>query len=176
MSAAVATPLIDDLTGYADAETERDSPLYGIARHQRLICLCILAKIASMAAVFANVMFATTPVAMKVFAVFQIAAGATLVISTIVQIVAVYKLRRALGHGVADAAVVTVLGLIHLLGLIIMLWLSHEATKRLREAGLRVGLLGVSRKAIDAKLAADRDAYAADIDYGGVPSSASVAV
>ena len=64
----------------------------------------------------------------------------------------VYRLAAALGH----TAIVWVLGVVFLscIGLLLLLILSSKATKELRNAGFKVGLLGANPKDIEQKMQA----------------------
>lgn len=150
-------PLIDELTNYGGNADESSKSLYEIARYQRLICYCILARLLTMAATIVPAVLATQggnagPNAgltglLVIVGLFSLALSA-------VQIYGIYKLKRALGGSTVIAALMAIASLLGLLGLIIMVLLSTQATKRLQEAGLKVGLLGVSRQAIDKHFAA----------------------
>ena len=59
--------------------------------------------------------------------------------------VAIARLSRALGHGWGITILFLFLLLLPLIGLILLLVLNARATKRVKEAGYTVGLLGAKR-------------------------------
>jgi hypothetical protein len=70
--------------------------------------------------------------------------------AVVLEILYVYRLAAALGH----TAIVWVLGVVFLgcIGLLLLLILSSKATKELRGAGFRVGLLGCNPKDIEQRM------------------------
>jgi hypothetical protein len=66
--------------------------------------------------------------------------------ATIMAIVGAVRLAGALGNSIGMRIVYAVLMIVPLVNLITMLFLSSRATKQLREAGYRVGLLGASSR------------------------------
>ena len=106
-----------------------------IANSQRILCLCILADILLL---FVGPMFLPQ----------MILVAANLVISIFV-IINIWKLSQALGESTTVSVIVCILMLIPIIGLILLLFRNARATKVLRQAGLNVGLLGVSQADID---------------------------
>ncbi|MDR2112792.1 MAG: hypothetical protein LBQ62_06815 [Candidatus Accumulibacter sp.] len=64
------------------------------------------------------------------------------IVTAILAVVGVVRLTRGLGHSVPVCILCAILMIVPLLNLIVMLILNARATRRLRAAGYRVGLLG----------------------------------
>lgn len=73
-----------------------------------------------------------------------------LVVVVIITVVAVTRLGWALGHNKALVVVFSPLFCVPVLNLILLAVLNARANKEFREAGVKVGLLGVSRASLDA--------------------------
>jgi hypothetical protein len=117
------------------AKTYSREELYRLAVAQKAICIIILVQILSF------VLRATLPPGLA-FLGLALYALATLVglFFIVVFFVRVY--------GAVLGLVLAVLSLIPLLGLLILLAANARATKALKEAGLRVGLLGAKLKEV----------------------------
>jgi hypothetical protein len=108
-----------------------NNSLLKIALNQRYLILALLASILmQVGSVVAPPALAT------VFLFGALGAG-------ILSIIAVARLQQALGRSVLIAVLTCVLLLLPLIGIITMLLVNQAATKRLREGGLKVGLMGV---------------------------------
>ena len=128
--------------------------LLKIAKAQRGVNLAILLTLAGYALLMlgglaapAGRQGATTP-----FALMPLVGLVVILTAVIFQIIHVYRLAAALGH----TAILWVLGVVFLscIGLLLLLSLSSKATKELRNAGFKVGLLGGNPKDIEQKLLA----------------------
>ena len=112
--------------------------LKGIAESQRRVMLCVLGQI---------VIFAGA----RMVAVESWLVGLAYILVAILTLVCVVQLAyRTKGTG--TAVVVGVLSLVPLLGLLMMLFASGWATKELKAAGFKVGLLGGRPKEVQAAI------------------------
>ena len=133
--APLASPMVNPYQAPIDAfaplpvRVGKLDDLRRIARHQRAINLAILAQLGLMGFA-AMAPAALTPVVRLVGLVISIAT-----------IVATFRLAKAL-HSTWVAVVCTPLMLVPLVNLLTLLVFSSQATKRLRDAGFKVGLLG----------------------------------
>lgn len=122
-------PPADPSSGFPQRSTVDLDGLRTIARHQRHINLAILAQIGLM-------------VVAGVFGQSLIISLAYLVVA-IATMVAEVLLVKAL-HGVVVAVVCAPLMFVPCLNLLTLLLFNQQATKRIRDAGYKVGLLGAN--------------------------------
>ena len=122
-------PPIDASSSPSPARAAQLEELRAIARHQRAINLAILAQLALM--VFAGSFGTTLELVLKL-------AG---IVVAIISLVAEVRLVKAL-HGLVVAILCAPLMFVPLVNLLTLLVFNSQATKRIREAGFKVGLLG----------------------------------
>ena len=106
-----------------------------IAASQRTICLCIL------------VILAMTLLGVKMGN--NILTYAIYLAIDVFVILNVWNLCQALGMSQVISILLCILMLVPIVGLILLFVLNITATKALRQAGLSVGLLGVSKEDLD---------------------------
>ncbi len=120
--------------------------LMKIAKGQRGVNMAILLTFASYAVLVLGGGFARSPGpgASSEMGVLPIIGLLGVLAAVVLQVMYVYRLASALGH----IAILWVLGVVFLscIGLILLLVLSSQATKELRSAGFKVGLLGANPK------------------------------
>jgi len=110
---------------------DRDS-IRNIARGQKMMVWAVLGQ---WIAGFANGAAGNDPLIRAVM-------GLAILVCIVLAIIGAVKLVRALGSGVVAAVLVAILMIVPLVNLVTMLVLSMRATRALRKAGVRVGLLG----------------------------------
>jgi hypothetical protein len=126
--------------------------LLKIAKAQRGVNLAILLVLVCYGLIFASGVFVPVrPGAGGPAALIPLVAVVGLLAVLIFQVINVYRLASALGMG---APIIWVLGVFFLscIGLLLLLHLSSKATKELRKAGFKVGLLGADPNQIQQRL------------------------
>jgi hypothetical protein len=120
--------------------------LLKVAKAQRGVNLCLLLSLVCYVLIFAGAGFtaergAGANSAGGGAALISIAGSLGILVVAVFQVIYVYRLASSLGTGVP---ILWVLGILFLscIGLILLLVLSSKATKQLRDAGFKVGLLG----------------------------------
>ncbi|WP_266157985.1 hypothetical protein [Dyella silvatica] len=68
-----------------------------------------------------------------------------LLCALVMGLIGIFRLAAGMGYSTATKIILLILMFVPLLGLIVLLVLNAKATRRLRVAGYRVGLLGASR-------------------------------
>ena len=128
--------------------------LLKVAKAQRGVNLCLLVSLACYALIFASAGSAAgrgpnAPTGPTAFVSIVSLIGLLAVI--IFQVIYVYRLASSLETGIP---ILWVLGILCLscIGLILLLVLSSKATKQLREAGFKVGLLGGNPKDVERRM------------------------
>lgn len=118
-----------------------------IALGQRRIIYCLLSEVVFFAYFIAagmviGVVFEGGPMTDLAIQTAVLPGQLGYAIVKIIQLILTWKLCRALGtHGIVSLGT-----LVGCLGMVVLLWISGQATHRLRRAGVRVGLLGASMR------------------------------
>ncbi len=113
--------------------------LRDVAKYQRYIILIILGSIVGVGGVAGVTVALGAAAAESVVTAFVVMAG----VMAVLRVVFVYKLAVAAGISAGWAVLAAVCGIHGFAGLIALLIVNNRATGLLKQAGLRVGLLGV---------------------------------
>lgn len=138
--------LQEGVAGHRSVELER---LLKIAKAQRGVNITILSMLALYAMIFVSAgMGKTSP---QIAGWLMMAAGVGVIAMVVLQVLYVYRLASSLG----SLAILWVLGVLFLgcIGLLLLLYLSSKATRELRAAGFKVGLLGGNPADVEAAMA-----------------------
>jgi hypothetical protein len=119
------------------AVTGRDNALYDIARRQRQVLTCFGVLLTCNIA-----QIAIAPIMPAISLVFTVISLGAMLFS----IVAVYRLAKALGFTAIIYAIAIIIPCINLITLLVVV---SRATQRLKQGGVKVGLLGASKQTIE---------------------------
>ena len=117
------------------------SMIIKIARHQRWLITVIIARIILLAVNFATMQKTGPSIKILILAI--------VIGLSFAAIRAVAILMTSMGDSVALVVICCILLIVPLIGLLVLLSINGRATKALKAAGLRVGLLGVDLSELD---------------------------